>query len=178
MNADLINVSEDVVKSCVLSVTAELNGVELSVPVNTVHFRHSSDEHLLLKDNNSVGGVALEKINLRSLLPKVMDVTPFQVVDKGSFQLDHDQPLEELQLAVNEFNDLRDIPLLGINEDVLKKVTDVPVELARNFVLFCKVHGFWLLDIGDVVLAQNENTLFITVVGTHPIYKGTVEVTV
>ena len=178
MNVNLVTAFGATVKSSILSVMNEYNDIRTNVPVSNVEFFHSSDKHTLLKELTTTAGVLVNKISISSLLPSKLDITSFKNIDKARFRLQSDFEIEVLQKKILDFNEKREIPLIGLKESECVNKLDVPEDTWNDFILFCRVYGFWILNAEELVLNKIDDTLFIGVVPTHPIYKGSVEVKV
>ena len=79
---------------------------------------------------------------------------------------------------VKRFNNRYGASMVADEIDVLQSANNYPIELVRDWVLLCRVLGFYELDIGDVTLAKVDDIMYVSVNATHGIYSGYIEVRV
>lgn len=172
---DIITVNQLGLKYDVMRLFNELNDTEIQTDLNGLGFISSGEERVILKDLFSHRGILSKKINIGSFFPKNIDLTVFK--DQGLIkQIDASQT--DMGSFINAFPTEPNKPLIKYPDDVIAVPDSFDETLVKQFYLFCRVLGFWELQISDVMLGKQDNKLFISVVNTHPIFTGTVEVTV
>ncbi|UOX39601.1 hypothetical protein [Aeromonas phage ZPAH34] len=172
---DIITVNQLGLKYDVMRLFNELNETEIQTDLNGLGFVSSNQDNVILKDLFSHRGILSKKINIGSFFPKNIDLTIFndQTLIK---QISHSQT--DMGSFVNAFPTEPNKPLVKYPESAITIPDGFDEMLVKQFYLFCRVLGFWELQISDVMLGKQDNKLTISVVNTHPIFTGTVEVTV
>ncbi|QDB70273.1 hypothetical protein CF8_0105 [Aeromonas phage CF8] len=176
MNINVIAINEQSLKHAILVGCNEANETELQVDVNGLRFSSSGEAHVLLSDVTSTRGLLVNKIDIASLFPSSLDISQFKHPDSWEKQLPCDS--DALQRSLINFGYQRDNPVVEQAQSAVIVPQNVCEEVAKYFLLFCRVVGFWELTLEDVCLAFEDNRLSISVVRTHPIFTGSIEITV
>jgi len=170
MTIDVINVDGRVIKSAVLKAFEKLNDVKVSPNLGLLSIEPVCDKNVMLQDPNTKSGVVLHKVKLRDFFPKTISVRAFKNVTTNAQALTPEE--------VNGFNEKYGVELVNAEKDVLKGMSQAPVETVRNFILFCRVFGFYELDIGDVSIYEHNGVMTISVNDTNKFFTGYIEVLV
>lgn len=194
MNIDITTVCEKRVKSTISWVVNKANETQLQLDVDQLSFLPSSDQRVLVKDISSSAGVLISKVDIAHLFSDLLDLKQFKNVDKSNHQVIPDLSPELLTRRVSDFNQKRKFVMVNEPKELIGPFSEPDETLIRDFILFCKVTGFWLLSPDDVILGRTqrevatdddddgmsyiESLLSISVVATHPDYRGTIEVLV
>ncbi|WNV45835.1 hypothetical protein [Aeromonas phage AerS_266] len=172
---DIITVNQLGLKYDVVRLINELNETEIETDLNGLGFVSSVQEHVILKDLFSHRGVLSRKINIGAFFPKNIDLTVFN--DKELVkQISPSQT--DMGSFINAFPTEPNKPLVKYPDERITVPEGFDEHLIKQFYLFCRVLGFWELQVSDVMLGKQDDKLTISVVNTHPIFTGTVEVTV
>lgn len=176
MNINLIAINEQSLKHAIMVGCNEVNETELQVDINALRFSPSGENQVLLSDVTSTRGVLVNKLDISTLFPCSLDISQFKHPDSWQKQLPCDS--DALQRSLINFGYQRDNPVVEQAQSAVIVPQNVCEEVAKYFLLFCRVVGFWELKLEDVCLAFEDNKLTISVVRTHPIFTGSIEVTV
>ncbi|EBY9764020.1 hypothetical protein D5W64_12980 [Salmonella enterica subsp. enterica serovar Saintpaul] len=171
MSVDVINISGRRIKKLILNVYNRTNGSKLNADLDKFVLEPVGDDKVLLQDPITKRGVLFSKINIATLFPNNIDISPFKNRLVYSRQ----------PMSVNDvecFNEKHGETIVSGEMDILKSPTGFPIDDVRDFVLFCRVFGFYELDVGDVTLIRSGDILYISVNETHPVYYGVLEVKV
>lgn len=172
MSVDVLNITLSDVKLAAVDMHNQINGRSDNIPVDHVTVTKAPIEDALYMNTGSRGvGVIMDKILLQDILPSVVDLRPFKIptVSVGKEFGPED---------VDGFNNRYNAEMLAVEKDILKSATNFDIELLKNWVLFCRVLGFFELDVGDVSLFMAEGKMYVSVNPTNAIYSGYVEVLV
>lgn len=173
MTLEISNLSLNGIKEVVLSEQGKQCPGGLNVPLDSLVLARAGDHTVLLKDIDGTAGVLIDKLDIRTMFPEELDLRPFKDVVQQVTPIS--QP-ELLETFVSDFNSKHDCELLGIEHDVLKSPTGLSVAVVSKFILFCRVYGFWQLDVGDLDMSMDDEWLYITVVPTHGLFTGNIKV--
>lgn len=172
MSVDIINVSLNHIKQIPIDVFNNVNKTQVSPPLTDLDFQSTGEDGTVLLNNPTCkGGVVINKIALDQLFSKEVDLRPFI---KGSNR----KTSELFANQVDDFNTKHSTEVVMVEANILNAPTVFDVELVKNFVLFCRVFGFYELGIGDVNLNQNDGKMIISVPSTHKLFTGYIEVLV
>lgn len=174
MNIEISNVCQDRVKEVAINQQRGYCSHELNIQKDNISLVRSGGNHILVKDTDSSAGVLINKLDLATMFPDVIDIRPFKKLEGGQATTEYSP--EATSAFVSEFNKELECELLLTNCDVLKRPTRYTVELLREFVLFCRVYGFWQLDASDLDMCIDNDVLHIAVVNTHEHYTGNIKV--
>ena len=172
MAVDVLNITLDDVKMAAVDMYNQVNGVQENISLEHTTVSKAPQEETLYMNTGARGvGVLMDKILLQDILPTRFDLRPFkdQVSMQGK-ELDSDD--------VDTINNKYNAEIVTAERDILKSPTNLSKETLINWVLFCRVLGFFELDIGDVTLTEVEGMMYVSVNPTHAIYYGFVEVLV
>lgn len=171
MSVDVINISSRRIKRILLSVYNRANETQLSADLDKFVLEPVGDDKVLLQDPITKRGVLFGKINIKTLFPNNIDISPF----KNNLSYSR----EPMRVSdVDRFNEKHNEDIVSEEMDILKSPTGFPIDDVKEFVLFCRVFGFYELDVGDVTLIRSGDILYISVNETHPVYYGVLEVKV
>lgn len=172
MAVDVLNISGAIVKQTAIALFNEVNNMNENFPLDNIFVgKGSAEESILLQVGQSSSGLTLNKILIQDILPPIVDLTPFKVKSV--------QVAKELgPKDVKRFNNRYGAFMVADEIDVLQSANNYPIELVRDWVLLCRVLGFYELDIGDVTLAKVDDIMYVSVNATHGIYSGYIEVRV
>lgn len=171
MSVDIINTNTKRIKEYVINLYNKANQTEVNPDLDQLVFENIGDDKVILQDPATKRGVVFKKIDITSLFTKIIDLRPFK--EKREMSLGGMHPSN-----VDRFNDKHNHQLVSPEVNILKSPTGFPVEDVKEFVLFCRVFGFYELDIGDVTLIRSGETLYISINDTQPLYYGVLEVKV
>lgn len=172
MSVDVLNITLDDVKLAAIDMHNQINNRSENISLNHATITKAPLENTLFMNTGSRGvGVLMDKILLQDILPSVIDLRPFltPIVSVAKEFGPED---------VDGFNKRYNAEMLAVEKDILQSATNLDVELIKNWVLLCRVLGFFELDIGDVTLFMAEGKMYVSVNPTHAIYSGYVEVLV
>lgn len=171
MSVDVINISGKRIKKLILNVYNRTNESKLNADLDKFVFEPVGDDKVLLQDPITKRGVLFSKINIKTLFPDNIDISPF----KNNLSYSR-QPMSVSD--VDRFNEKHNENIVNEEMNILKSPTGFPIDDVKEFVLFCRVFGFYELDVGDVTLIRSNDILYISVNETHPVYYGVLEVKV
>lgn len=174
MNIEISNVCQDRVKEVAIGQQRAYCSHELNIQKDAISLVRSGNNHILVKDTDSNAGVLISKLDLGTMFPDVIDIRPFKKLNRT--QVTAEYPPEAARTLVSEFNKELECELLLVDCDVLKRPTQYTAELLREFILFCRVYGFWQLDASDLDMCIDNDVLYISVVNTHEHYTGNIKV--
>ena len=178
MSVGLIDISDKAIQGAVIRVLNELNETTLQVDLDTLEFVPGSDSYLTLLEGGVRAGVLIGKVNISELFVSNLDLGPFKQRSLIKQQVRSEYELNEAQTLVSDFNNSRDIPLLQLAPDGYDVPEGIAEDVAKDFLLFCRVFGFWELNFQNTILNKQDGILHISVVETHPVYTGSLEVLV
>lgn len=171
MTVDVVNINDRDVKRHVISLFEKANNITVTGDTDNLGLLQVTDAESMLQDMSTRNGVLFKKIPLGSILPKTLDLRPFKTKTEGK--------APELQPKdVSAFNTKYGSELVAEEKDILSGQTPFTVEQVKDFVLFCRVFGFFELDISDVTLIHYDGVMNITPNHTHKLYTGSIEVLV
>lgn len=176
MTVDIISISSLDCKVSAVTLANEVNDKTLSLdpaslrPVTTANPMQS-----LLMDPVVRLGILINKVRLENLFPSPIDIRSFEK-STGSQLPPFNKGQAEVVGDVASFNAKHGAELLNPEHDILNNPTSYPKEVVKDFVQFCRVTGFFDLSIADVILSKYDGVLHITVVDTHTLYTGKLEV--
>ena len=177
MIADINLINENILKHVFINKLNKLNNTNLQIDLESVHFAKTSDNRVLLRDNSSPAGVVVNKICLTELFGEELDLTLFKTL-KVNHQIKGNFYQNELSEVINNFNSKMSKVTVTEQNDVVEGFRGVPEEILNDFVLFCKVTGFFGLKAKDVSLTKEGNVLTIEVPSTHLLFSGQLKVLV
>lgn len=176
MSVDIVNINEHFIKKSVISLVEMVNDANLSgIDTGMVNFKHLDfNDSLLLTDGFSNLSIVGDKIDIVNIFPPNIDLQQF----KQSWTNSNHTPeiTENVQEEINNFNQLYPDLRLALIADETVIPEGIDVELAKDFILFCKVTGFYELNLTDVSITREGEKVTFSVVSTHPVYKGFIEV--
>ena len=177
MIADINLINERILKQLFIYQLNKVNRSNLQIDVDSVHFAKTSGNKVLLRDNSSPAGVVVNKISINDLFGEELDLSQFknlkviQQIKGGFYQ-------NELGEVINNFNSKMSKVTVTEQNDVVEGFRGIPEEILNDFVLFCKVTGFFGLKAKDVSLTKEDNVLTIEVPSTHLLFSGQLKVLV
>lgn len=172
MTVDVLNITLDDVKRAAVDMHNQINNRSENIPVSHMTITKAPIEDALYLNTGSRGvGVIMDKILLQDILPSVVDLRPFLT---PSVSVGKEFGPEDIDV----FNKRYNAEMLAVEKDILQAATTFDVDLLKNWVLFCRVLGFFELDVGDVTLFMAEGKMYVSVNPTNAIYSGYVEVLV
>lgn len=171
MSVDVINIGSERIKRYALDLYNKANQSNIEMDVDRLTFESVGDDKVMLQDTVTKRGVLISKISLQSLFPNVIDLRPFKHNRLTALGIMH-------PTNAAHFNEKHEATLVDPEINILKSSTGFPIEDIKEFILFCRVFGFYELDIGDVTLIRSNDTLYISVNDTHALYTGVLEVKV
>ncbi|MGL4614332.1 MAG: hypothetical protein ACRCVV_10640 [Shewanella sp.] len=177
MIADINLVNERILKQLFIYQLNKVNHSNLDIDVDSVHFAKTSDNRVLLRDNSSPAGVVINKISINDLFGEELDLSQFKNLKvnqqiKGSFYPD------ELNRVLSDFNTKMSKVTVTEENDVIEGFRGVPEDILNDFVLFCKVTGFFGLKAKEISLTKEDNVLTIEIPSTHLLFSGQLKVLV
>ncbi|AEV89551.1 hypothetical protein OBP_114 [Pseudomonas phage OBP] len=169
MTIDIINVNGRHTKQLVIDAFNKVNGTQVNPDFQQLEFERTGDSNkVMLHNPGSQKGALINKISLSDLFPKTIDLRPFKE-RTGNLP-------EYNENAVKLINDRHNTELVHPGKDVLKGRTNILVDDVKMFLLFCRVYGFYELDISEVEIYNFGTSLVITPNQNNQIYTGTLEV--
>lgn len=174
MNVEISNVCSERLKEVVVRKQCDNCTRELNITPEALILQRSGDNNILVRDIDNPAGVLISKLDLATMLPDELDLRPFK--NNPSQQLTAEWPQTSLEAFVSHFNKDLHCELVGIEHDVLVRPTRYSKELLKEFILFCRVYGFWQLDSMDFDMNMDGEYLYLTVVATHERYTGHIKV--
>lgn len=177
MIADINVINERILKRLFIYQLNKVNHSNLQIDVDSVHFAKTSGNKVLLRDNSSPAGVVVNKISINDLFGEELDLSQFKNLKviqqiKGSFYQD------ELSAVINDFNAKMTKVTVTEETDVIEGFRGIPEDILNDFVLFCKVTGFFGLKAKDISLTKQDNVLTIEIPSTHLLFSGQLKVLV
>lgn len=171
MSIDIINVNGRHTKQLAVDAFNRVNGINANPDFRQLEFESSSVEGTVILHNPSTQkGVVANKISLGDLFPKTVDLRPFKT-RTGNLP-------EATKDAVQLINAKHNTELAHVGKDVFKGRTNITEEEAKNFLLFCRVFGFYELDVSDFTIFSYDGKMAMSVNPSHKLYTGFIEVLV
>lgn len=171
MNVDVISVTADKIKRAVIKLFNLVNGTHSNPELPQLSFERLGDDKVILQNPDTGSGVVINKIPISSIFPQIVSVREFKAGITSNAPIISNE-------HVDRFNLRHERVIVGAEVDVFKYQTPVSTETAKDFLLFCRVFGFYELDIGDVSLISEEGKLIISVNSTNKLFTGYLEVLV
>lgn len=171
MSIDVINVTAAHIKQLIVDLFNKINKVNSAPDLEHLSVEKLSDNKVMLQNPMSHTGVVFNKIHLNNLFPDIVTLRNFK---EG---LSNQAPILEAE-HVDKFNTKHNRILTSVEMDILRTPTTAPLDVVKDFILFCRVFGFYELDIGDVTLMSQEGKLIISVNPTNKLFTGYIEVLV
>lgn len=169
MKIAVLNVSESTIKTGSIKLYENGNGTEINI--NTDSFSYfSSGTNLVCMTKLSKRGFIHNKIELSEIFPGDIDLGKFCPGPTG-------QQVKTLDISyVDKVNSLIGYTAVNKETDVFKNSTETPGSLVGKYLLFCRLTGFYEIDVSDVILTEANGKMTINVVGSNMMYKGSLEV--
>ena len=165
-------VSLNQLKRSIIITYNKINNTELLLPPERLGVSKSTlPTGCLFLDLNTQVGILGEQIDLSELFGEGIDITGFESPKKDSFQLTELPPFE-----VDRYNEIIGEQLLSVYENNFSGLSDYDFETLKKYAVFCRVTGFFDLDISEIELFVDEKKMTVQVRDTHPLLKGSVEV--
>ena len=117
------------------------------------------------------------RLSINDLFGEELDLSQFKNLKvnqqiKGSFYQD------ELSAVINDFNTKMSKVTVTEENDVIEGLRGIPEDILNDFVLFCKVTGFFGLKAKDISLTKQDNVLTIEIPSTNLLFSGQLKVLV
>lgn len=170
MTADLINITSTEIKQHAIELYSSANGCRVTANPDSLEVERLTDDLAMLQNPSTKTGVIFKKINIADIFPVNIDLTPYRGLYCHNRVIEGDD--------VDSFNKSHEAVLVSREVDVLKARTSYSKRDLANFVLFCRVLGFYELDIGSVTLIDYHGKLRIQVNQGNKLFTGFIEVTV
>lgn len=168
----LQNVNDNVIKRKLLSGYNFINNVNISPDPSTLSFTESTSlQHTLLMDNVTKSALMFKKIDINLFIDPDFDISAFRETDVSKIQLPELTPDE-----VNKWNGMLKNPVVSLYENNFSSIEKYDMNTLKKFAVFCRLLGFFDLDITDVNLTPQEGVMTITVNNDHLVYSGSVEI--
>lgn len=177
MKADIVLINVDILKQLFIDQLNKVNPTPLNIDIDTVHFAKTSDGRVLLRDNSSPAGIVVNKIGMEELFGEGIDIREFKTTIFKQ-QIKSDFLPDALERAINDFNAKMDKVIVAEENDVVEGFRGIPEDILEDFVLFCKVTGFFGLTARDIALTKEDGVLTIDIPNTHPLFFGQLKVLV
>lgn len=178
MSIQLMNVFDLTVKRDLVNGFNEFNSEERTPVLEYTFFHEVGPEHLSLMEGTTHAGFVSNKIEVTHLLPPKLSIRDFKGEKKHNSQIPMLTDKAAILELVSCFNSSRDIQNADIEQRYQMLPETLTEDVFRDFMLFCKVYGFWVLTWEEVSLLKQDGVLYISVDHTHSTYKGTLEVLV
>lgn len=164
--------SETVIKHGVIAGYNKLNGTSLLVnPVILSVVESTIDGCNMIIDPVTKAGLLFERIDISTLIPEGIDISPFKDETAFNHQL---QELTPEQIV--SYNEKIQEQLVSNYENNFSNLADYDMDTLKKYAVFCRLMGFFDLDISEVVLHVSEETLGIQVKEGNKMFTGMVEV--
>lgn len=166
------SITADVVKRGIIKTYNAQNGFKLGINpplLNTMDSNEPMKGYVV--DVMTKRAIAFGKVDLGKLIDPNIDISGFKDIDTTTHQLSELTPDE-----VASYNQQLGINLLSVYENNFSTLSDHEMDTLKKYAVFCRVAGFFELDIGEVTLQSEEGKLIIAVHNNHPLFYGYVEV--
>ncbi|QGH71950.1 hypothetical protein N1M2_87 [Klebsiella phage N1M2] len=170
MTVDVISISREDIRNYVVDLYEIANGCRATVDTSSLEPERICDGTTMMQNSQTKSGVLINKINIADLFPNTIDITQYKAPHGVLSVMQGDD--------ADSFNNKHGKLLVSPEMDVLKSQTPFAVEDIKDFILFCRVYGFWELDIGSVTLIRYNGKLRIQVNQGNKLFHGFIEVTV
>lgn len=177
MTIELSNISAERIGELVVNAVNEANNLNIQIDPGQLSMVRVAGKYILVKDIGDNAGVLMSKIDIKTLFPKLIDLRPFKSRTHIP-QIPRSDTPEAVEQLRNASKHKDGSFLVGTGHNVLANPTPHESPCLRDFILFCRVTGFWELDSIDVSLGYSNDKLLLTVVESHPVYIGSIEVLV
>lgn len=162
-NIDINVLKKDIIKGYNKKYNSEIELIPFGL-----RFDRLNDDKSILVDNETLNGLVIDKIDISELFGE-LDLSLF----KDSFEI---QTEELTPLEIQTLNNELGYKIVSNYESNFSRLSEYDQELLLRYGLFCKVTGFYLIDITDVYLSLEEDILTIKVNEYNNTFKGTIEV--
>lgn len=164
--------SETVIKHCVVTGYNKINKTSLLVnPAILSVVESTIDDRNMIIDPVTKAGLLFERIDISTLIPKGMDISSFKDDKAFNHQL---QELTPEQIV--SYNEKIQEQLISNYENNFSNLNEYDMDTLKKYAVFCRLMGFFDLDITDVKLHVSEGTLAIEVKEGNKMFTGMVEV--
>ena len=168
----LKNINQDIIKTRVLNCRARQNGVVTTPNASTLSLTDTTipDTTMLLDPVTGVS-VLINKVNISDFVDKDFDIALFQNVDQSTIQLPELNAEE-----VTKWNNKLGLPVVSVYENNFSNMEGYDMDTLKKYAVFCRLLGFYDLDISEVNISVGDKTMMISVRESSVLYCGYVEI--
>lgn len=138
---------------------------------NTLGYSMVGAKIPILIDRITHTGILFDKVDISTLVDPDFDITPFKDVDPSTFQLKELTPDE-----VREWNVGKAEPIVSVYENNFSTMDGYDMDTLKKYAVFCRLLGFFDLDVTEVVLQPFDGYMTITVRGANLAFGGTARI--
>lgn len=164
--------SDSVIKNAIVTGYNKANGTSLGInPVILSVVESVIDDRNMVVDPVTKAGLLFERIDLSSFVPEGMDISQFEDTSTFNHQL---QELSSEEIL--KYNEKIQEDLVSNYQNNFSNLTDYDMDTLKKYAVFCRLLGFFELDISDVDLQIGEGVMLVQVKEGNKLFTGTVEV--
>lgn len=165
-------INYEVIKYKLISAYNFLNNKEINPNPSILTFKRSiNPSRTLLFDTLTRSSLLFRKIDINTFIDKDFDISEFKDINEYGIRLK-----ELTLLEIEEWNNLLTTPAVSLYENNFSSLEKYDLDTLKKYAVFCKLSGFYDLDISEVNLTVNDNKLTISVNEDNLVYCGSVEI--
>lgn len=165
-------ISENAIKHGIVNGYNKVNGTSLVINPAIMSIVESTIENSnMVVDPITKAGLLFGRIDIGELIPKGIDISQFKDTTSFNHQLQELTPEE-----IADYNEKIQENLISNYENNFSNLTDYDMDTLKKYAVFCRVIGFFDLDISDVELFTSEGSMTIQVKEGNKMFTGFVEV--
>jgi hypothetical protein len=171
-NLDVLGVTNLHLKQIGVEAFNKLNEKNVQLILPQLNYVRTGDkDKVLLQDTVTKSGVVISKINIADIFPEIVSIQELKVKQICT-------ALPVYEGYADKMNSRYSVNVVSEQIELINANTSLEIGLIRDFVMFCRVYGFFELKINDVNLVKNEDKLIIVVNENHTLFTGRLEVLV
>lgn len=172
MTVNIVTFLEQDLKNSVVEIFNETNETAYQPDTQLHTFVSTGDDKTVILQGPFDGrGVIVDKVNIAHLFMNTIDLKTFK-----TRRVQQTEVITETNIDL--INQKHGIKLMVGKEALLPDNGRYPQNVVDDFNLFCRVTGFFELSIYDVVLSHDGHVMHISVVPSHKLFTGSIEVQV
>lgn len=162
----------DVVKGAAIQAFNAVNKSNLGINPSILGIGSTvPNDEVMLLDQVTNKGILFTKLDIKKIIDPNIDISGFETINPDS------QQLQELAAEdVDKYNQDANSRLLSVYENNFSSLSSYDMDTLKKYGVFCRVTGFFELDISEVDLFVEGNVLTISVKDGHRLFTGAVEV--
>lgn len=162
-------------KESVIGLVNIINNTELEIDENRINFNPTIvEDGVILQDIYSKRGVIVGHIEMESLFPSVIDLTPFYKIDTTTFQLEPNALRSECEERVKRYNAIKRNSARLVNELINPEQSRCSERVIKAFTVFRNVTGFDLVDLNEFEVEEGGDIIELRVPKSNIKFAGSI----